>query len=180
MPVLRLPNEPEKLYENRKNDWPGFTSFLAARFAAYIAYHMVGIHDPIRELDLLETHDAFTVSDIQTYEDIGLRPYGKGEDFIKSGDAYYEGLLPTNLSGGLLGTMHAVGATGIFQLVEILWQLKSDWEKFHADEKYWARYGKTKPKDFRNLQINGARRGMAVSHAGTGSHVTCSILEGSC
>ncbi len=177
MPILLLPNETEETYKDRKNEWPGFTSFLAARFAAYQAYNMAGIKDPVEDLDVLETHDAFTVSDIQTWEDIGLRPYGKGYEFIESGDAYYEGRLPNNLSGGLLGTMHAVGATGVFQLVEVLWQLKGDWEKFHADPKYWERFGKTKPEDFRNLQVPDAKRGMAISHAGTGSHVTSIIFE---
>ena len=183
MPVLLLPNETLEMYKDRKNDWPGFTSFLAARFAARQAYHMAGIHNPIRELDLLETHDAFTVSDIQTYEDIGLRPYGRGAEFIESGEAYLESdlpperKLPTNLSGGLLGSMHAVGATGIFQIAEIFWQIRNEWEKFHSDEKYWKKYGKTKPEDFKNLQVPNATRGMAISHAGTGSHVTAIIIH---
>jgi acetyl-CoA C-acetyltransferase len=145
--------------------------------AAYLAYHMAGIQNPPEDLDLLETHDAFTISDLQTYEDIGLRPYGQGKDFIDSGDAYYEGKLPTNLSGGLLGTMHAVGATGIFQIIEVMWQLQQKWAKFHEESAMWERFGKTKPKNFRNLQVTNAKRGATVSHAGTGSHVTVAILE---
>src|SRR3989338_7490087 len=43
MPVLLLPHESPELYTQRTNDWPGFTSFLAARYAAYLAYHMAGI-----------------------------------------------------------------------------------------------------------------------------------------
>ncbi|MHC4716326.1 MAG: thiolase C-terminal domain-containing protein, partial [Planctomycetota bacterium] len=163
MDVLRLPNEPEDLYKDLEHEWPSFSSFLAARMAAYLAYHMAGITDPVEELDLLETHDAFTISDLQTYEDIGLRPYGQGKDFIESGDAYYEGRLPTNLSGGLLGTMHAVGATGIFQIAEVMWQLQGKWARFHEDPKMWERFGKTRPDDLRNLQVPGARRGAAVS-----------------
>ena len=177
MEVLRLPNEPEDLYKDMKHEWPSFSSFLAARMAAYYAYNMAGITDPLEELDVLETHDAFTISDIQTYEDIGLKPYGHGKEFVESGDCYYEGKLPTNLSGGLLGTMHAVGATGIFQIVEVLWQLQGKWAKFHEDPAMWERFGKTKPKDFRNLQVPNAKRGAAVSHAGTGSHVTVAILD---
>lgn len=177
MKILLLPNETEEMYKDRDNEWPGFTSFLAARFAAYQAYNMAGIKDPIEDLDILETHDAFTVSDIQTYEDIGLRPYGKGADFVESGDAFFGGRLPTNLSGGLLGSMHSVGATGIFQLAEIFWQLRDEWDRFHAHPLYWLRFGKSKPKDFRSLQVKNARRGMAISHAGTGSHVTSIILE---
>ncbi|MBI4537249.1 MAG: thiolase domain-containing protein [candidate division NC10 bacterium] len=177
MAVLRLPHEPENLYRDRKWDWPGFSAFLATRMAAYLAYQMAGIGNPLEELDLLETHDAFTISDIQTYEDIGLRPYGRGREFIESGEAYLGGKLPTNLSGGLLGAMHAVGATGIFQIVEVLWQLQDKWAKFHADPKMWERFGKVMPGDIENLQVPNARRGAAISHAGTGSHVTMAILE---
>ncbi len=177
MEILRLPNEPADLYKDMKHEWPSFSSFLAARKAAYLAYHMAGIKDPVEDFDLLETHDAFTISDLQTYEDIGLRPYGQGKDFIESGDAYFEGRLPTNLSGGLLGTMHSVGATGIFQIIEVMWQLQQKWAKFHEDPMMWERFGKTKPKKFRNLQVKNAKRGAAISHAGTGSHVTVAVLE---
>lgn len=181
MPILLLPNETPETYREyftgRRDAWPGFSSFLASRMAAYLAYHMAGIQDPLEDFDLLETHDAFTISDVQTYEDIGLRPYGRGREFIESGDAYYEGRLPTNLSGGLIGTMHAVGATGIFQMVEILWQLQGQYDKFHGDPARWRRYGKEKPADWRSLQVKNAKRGCAISHAGTGSHVTCAILE---
>jgi len=181
MPILLLPNETEDTYKeffsSKRSEWPGFSSFLAARTAAYLAYNMAGIHDPVEDFDLLETHDAFTISDIQTYEDIGLRPYGRGREFIESGDAYFEGRLPTNLSGGLIGTMHAVGATGIFQIVELLWQLQNKWDKFHADPERWSKYGKKKPAEFRSLQVKNAKRACAISHAGTGSHVTCSILQ---
>lgn len=181
MPILLLPHESEETYRDfltgRRDAWPGFSSFLAARMAAYLAYHMAGIRDPLRDFDLLETHDAFTISDVQTYEDIGLRPYGRGREFIESGDAYFEGRLPTNLSGGLIGTMHAVGATGIFQLVELLWQLQGKYDRFHGTPQMWERYGKSRPADWRSLQVKNPQRGCAISHAGTGSHVTCAILE---
>jgi acetyl-CoA C-acetyltransferase len=181
IPILLLPNEDEKTYKDyfggKRHEWPGFSSFLATRMATYLAYHMAGIKDPMEDFDLLETHDAFTISDIQTYEDLGLRPYGRGREFIDSGDAYYEGRLPTNMSGGLIGTMHAVGATGIFQIVEAMWQLQGKWNKFHADPERWTRYGKKKPADFRSLQVPNARRACTVSHAGTGSHVTVAVLE---
>jgi acetyl-CoA C-acetyltransferase len=177
MEIPLLPNETPDTYKNHNWEYPGFSSFLAARMAAYYAFNAAGIHDPVEDFDVLETHDAFTISDLQTYEDIGLRPYGRGREFIESGDAYLEGRLPTNLSGGLLGAMHSVGATGIFQIVETLWQLQGKWAKYHASPAMWKRFGKTKPKTFRNLQVKKPRRGCTVSHAGTGSHVTVSVLE---
>jgi len=173
-----------ELYGDEKVErYPGFTGFLAARMAAYYAYAMTGIHDPCEDLDLVELHDAFTISDIQTYEDIGLRPYGSGPDYIESGDGYLvdprtgkRGRLPSNLSGGLIGCMHAVGATGIMQVAELLWQLQGRWDYFHARDEMWQRYSKAKPADFEDLQVPEAKRGLAISHAGVGSHVTCSIL----
>ena len=147
MDIPLLPNEEPGMYDELLKEsgrWPGFESFLAARFAAYLAYRMAGIHDPLEELDLVELHDAFTISDIQTYGDIGLRPYGQEPDYIESGDAYFEGKCPSNLSGGLLGTMHAVGATGVWQACEVFWQLQDRYDYIHGDQKWWDRAGKTK------------------------------------
>ena len=72
----------------KESRYPGFESFLAARFAAWLVYRMAGIQNPIEDLDLVELHDAFTISDLQTYGDIGLRPYGQEQDYIESGDAF--------------------------------------------------------------------------------------------
>jgi acetyl-CoA C-acetyltransferase len=191
MEIPLLPNETEEGYrwfyeEMEKQDgrWPGFESFGATRFAAYMVYRMAGIHEPVEDLDLVETHDAFTISDLQTYGDVGLTLYGREQDYVTSGESYLvnpktgaQGKCPANLSGGLLGTMHAVGATGIFQCIEVAWQLQGKYEKFHGDPAMWRRYGKDKPDDWMNLQVQDPRRGLAISHAGVGSHVTCAVLE---
>jgi len=180
MNIPLLPNEEPGQYDALLKEnprWPGFESFLAARFAAYLTYRMAGIKDPVEELDLVELHDAFTISDIQTYGDIGLRPYGQEPDFIESGDAYLGGKCPANLSGGLLGTMHAVGATGIWQAAECLWQIQGKYDYFHGHEKWWKRAGKEKPADWKSLQVENAKQALWVSHAGVGSHVTTGILR---
>jgi acetyl-CoA C-acetyltransferase len=187
MDIPLLPNEKPGQYDKLLQEsgrWPGFESFLAARFAAYLAYRMAGINDPLEELDLVELHDAFTISDIQTYGDIGLRPYGQEPDYIESGDAYFTnpdtgqpGKCPSNLSGGLLGTMHAVGATGIWQAAEVLWQLQGKFDYFHGHQKWWDRAEKERPADYENLQVADAKQGLWISHAGVGSHVTCGILR---
>ncbi|MHC5022801.1 MAG: thiolase C-terminal domain-containing protein [Planctomycetota bacterium] len=191
MRILLLPNETEddyrELYEDMKRQdgrWPGFESFGATRFAAYMVYNMAGIENPVEDLDLIETHDAFTISDLQTYGDVGLTLYGREQEYVTSGESYLQnpktgkpGKCPANLSGGLLGTMHAVGATGIFQAGEVLWQLQGKYDKFHGDPDIWNRFGKTRPDDWQSLQVTDPRRGMAISHAGVGSHVVCSVLE---
>ncbi|MFH1723272.1 MAG: hypothetical protein ABII00_01500 [Elusimicrobiota bacterium] len=189
IPLLAHEREEDhrELYERlREADgrWPGFESFGAARFAASMVYRMAGIGVPVEDLDLVETHDAFTISDLQTYGDVGLTRYGAEQEYVTSGECYLKnprtgkpGKCPANLSGGLLGTMHAVGATGIFQAGEILWQLQGKYDKFHGDPKMWSRWGKRKPEDWESLQASDPRRGLAISHAGVGSHVTCAVLE---
>jgi acetyl-CoA C-acetyltransferase len=191
MRIPLLPHETEEDYaelyhqmEAQGGRWPGFESFGATRYAAWFAYRMAGIENPVDDLDLVETHDAFTISDLQTYGDVGLALYGREEEFIRSGDCYLHnphtgqpGRCPANLSGGLLGTMHAVGATGIFQAAEVFWQLQGKYDKFHGDPRLWERYGKQKPADWQSLQVKDPRRGLAISHAGVGSHVTCAVLE---
>ena len=189
MEIPLLPNETEETYRDLDKrfpggeQYPGFTGFLAARIAAHYAYGMAGVKDPTEDMDLVELHDAFTISDIQTYEDIGIRPYGEGRSYVESGDCYHTnpktgkpGKLPANLSGGLLGCLHAVGATGIMQVIEVMLQIWNRHGEVHGDPKRWAEFGKEKPKDWTDLQVEGAKRGLAISHAGVGSHVTCTIL----
>jgi acetyl-CoA C-acetyltransferase len=189
MEVPLLPNEPAGRYDHQEEEfpgasrYPGFSAFLAARMAAYYGYRMAGVVDPITDLDVVELHDAFTISDIQTYEDIGIKPYGHGREYVESGECYLvnpktgqPGKLPANLSGGLIGCMHAVGATGIMQVVEIMLQLLGRHAEIHGDEKLWKAFGKQKPKNWVDVQVPNAKRGMAISHAGVGSQVTCAIL----
>jgi acetyl-CoA C-acetyltransferase len=189
MDIPLLPNETADQYKDLGerfpggDRYPGFTGFLAARMAAWYGYRMCGITDPMEDLDVIELHDAFTISDVQTYEDIGLRPYGEGRDFVESGDCYHTnpktgqpGRLPSNISGGLIGCMHAVGATGIMQVFEIATHLWNRWGEIHGDDKRWKEFDRKKPADWTDLQVKDAKRAMAISHAGVGSHVTATIL----
>ncbi len=189
MEIPLLPNESPDLYKDLGerfpggDRYPGFTGFLAARMATYYAYRMAGITDPNEDLDLVELHDAFTISDIQSYEDIGIRPYGEGRTYVESGDCYHTnphtgkpGKLPANLSGGLIGCMHAVGATGIMQTIEVAQHIWGRWAEMHGNQKKWDDFGRKKPSDWTDLQVKGAKRGLAISHAGVGSHVTATIL----
>ena len=189
MDIPLLPNESADQYKDLgkrfpgSDRYPGFTGFLAARMAAYYAYNMTGIKDPNEDFDVIELHDAFTISDVQSYEDVGIRPYGEGRDYVESGDCYHmnphtgkPGKLPSNLSGGLIGCMHAVGATGIMQTFEIALHIWERWAEIHGDDKIWKKFNREKPSDWTDLQVKDAKRAMAISHAGVGSHVTSTIL----
>ncbi len=190
MEIPLLPNESKDQYTDLEDRfpgaerYPGFTGFLAARMAAYYAYNMCGITDPIEEIDVAELHDAFTISDIQTYEDLGFRPYGEGRDYVESGDCYHTipstgepGRLPSNVSGGLMGCAHAIGASGIMQIFEVATQLWGRWAEIHGDPKLWEMFGRKMPTDWKDLQVKNPRRGLTISHAGLGSNVTCAILS---
>ena len=158
--VLLLPHESEADYKDLR--WPGVHSFRGARAAAKGAYKMAGIENPLEQLDFLEIHDAYTSSEIQTYEDLGLCRYGEGGPFIEAGHPTLDGKLPVNPSGGLLACGHPVGATGLMQAVFAFWQLQETTGKHLGDD---------------TLQIRGARRGAIHSHAGTGTYITVTVME---
>ena len=73
----------------------------------------------IRDIDVAEIHDCFSISEIIEYEALGLCPPGEGGRFAADGQGDVGGELVVNPRGGLLGCGHPLGATGIAQAVEI-------------------------------------------------------------
>jgi hypothetical protein len=71
-----------------------------------------------------ELHDAFTCLEIISLEDVGLAPLGRGVDLTLGGLTQPNGRIPVNASGGLKGRGHPVGASGLAQIVEIVWQIQ--------------------------------------------------------
>src|SRR5438067_2448083 len=65
------------------------------------------------DLDLVETHDCFTIAELIEYEAMGLTPKGEGARAILEGWTEKDGRLPINPSGGLKSKGHPVGATGV-------------------------------------------------------------------
>lgn len=92
--------------------------------ASSIAYERAGLG--ANDLDAVECHDAFTISEILHYEGLGLCPMGEGGRFIESGATTLGGKIPVNLSGGLLSKGHPLGATAVAQLVEGVYQLRGE------------------------------------------------------
>jgi sterol carrier protein 2 len=76
------------------------------------------------DVDVVELHDCFTANELLTYEALGLCKEGEAEDFIWKGDNTYGGKFVTNPSGGLLSKGHPLGATGLAQCTELVWQLR--------------------------------------------------------
>jgi sterol carrier protein 2 len=95
--------------------------------AARDAYEQAGVGPD--DLDVVELHDCFTANEILTYEALGLCKQGEAEKFIWDGDNTYGGKVVTNPSGGLLSKGHPLGATGLAQCTELVWQLRGQAEK---------------------------------------------------
>ncbi len=102
-----------------------------AKEAAAELYEQAGIGPS--DIDVVELHDCFTANELLTYEAIGLCPEGGAEKFIEDGDNTYGGKYVTNPSGGLLSKGHPLGATGLAQCTELVWQLRGQSEKRQVD-----------------------------------------------
>lgn len=95
-----------------------------AKAAADAVYEEAGIGP--EDVQVVELHDCFTANELLTYEALGLTPEGTAEKFIWDGDNTYGGRVVTNPSGGLLSKGHPLGATGLAQCTELVWQLRGD------------------------------------------------------
>ncbi len=80
----------------------------------------------VHDLDLVETHDCFTIAEILEYEAMGLAPEGQGYRVIDEGISHKDGALPINPSGGLKAKGHPVGATGVSMHVMASMQLMDE------------------------------------------------------
>ena len=92
--------------------------------AAKQAYHRAGIGP--QDVDVAELHNCFTIAEIVRSESLGLVPRGEGGRWVAEGKTVIGGEIPINPSGGLLAKGHPVGATGIAQVAEIVWQLRGE------------------------------------------------------
>ena len=98
--------------------------FQATREAARIAYRDAGIGRPLDEIDLVEVHDCFTITELLDIQDLGFCAPGDGAGFVSSGAAEVDGTLAVNPSGGLKSFGHPIGATGVRMIQEITRQLQ--------------------------------------------------------
>jgi acetyl-CoA acetyltransferase len=104
------------------NDMRKLVGYDMTATAAKQVYEAAGIGPD--ELDVVELHDCFTANELITYEALGLTPEGTAERFIVEGENTYGGRVVTNPSGGLLSKGHPLGATGLAQCSELVWQLR--------------------------------------------------------
>ncbi|MEX0801557.1 MAG: thiolase family protein [Dehalococcoidia bacterium] len=92
------------------------------RTAAKQAYEQAGIGP--EDLSQVELHDCFATAELVHYENLGLCGEGEAGRLIDEGETYVGGRIPVNASGGLLSKGHPLGATGVANIVEIVWHLR--------------------------------------------------------
>ena len=126
----------------------------AAEKSAKKAYTQAGAAPDA--VDIFELHDAFTIITALSLEACGFAKRGSGPRLGLIGEISLEGRIPISTAGGLKARGHPVGATGIYQIVEVTLQLRGD-----AGEN----------------QVDPARIGMAQNIGGSGATVITHILE---
>jgi acetyl-CoA C-acetyltransferase len=102
------------------------SAFEGARRAWARALGEAGL--AITDLDLVETHDCFTIAELIEYEAMGLAAPGEGYRVVREGIARKDGALPVNPSGGLKSKGHPIGATGVSQHIMACLQLTGEAE----------------------------------------------------
>ncbi|GGQ11570.1 putative lipid-transfer protein Ltp1 [Streptomyces virginiae] len=78
----------------------------------------------IEDVDVVELHDCFSINELLTYEALGMCEDGAAGKLVESGATTYGGRWVVNPSGGLISKGHPLGATGLAQAAELVWQLR--------------------------------------------------------
>ncbi|GHI08131.1 Nonspecific lipid-transfer protein [Streptomyces cellostaticus] len=95
-----------------------------SREAARQVYERAGLG--IEDVHVVELHDCFSVNELLTYEALGMCPAGESGKLVESGATTYGGRWVVNPSGGLISKGHPLGATGLAQAAELVWQLRGE------------------------------------------------------
>jgi acetyl-CoA acetyltransferase len=103
---------------------PGLSTMNLSRELFVEAYRRAGIGP--EDVGLFLMHEAISAEELVGYEVVGLCGPGDGARLIRDGITALDGLSPCNTHGGLIGCGHPVGATGMAQICEAVWQLRGE------------------------------------------------------
>ena len=137
------------------HDRTNLTCIESTVFAAKRAFSHA--EKTIKDINVAEVHDAYSISEILAIEDLGIVKKGDGGKAMDEGLTELSGELPVNTSGGLKARGHPAGATGVAQIVEIVTQLRGE-----AKER----------------QVKDAKFGLTHNLGGTGGTAVVHIFEG--
>jgi len=106
----------------------GFTNWhydhiIPTTKAAQLAYKEAGIKNPREEISMMEVHDCFSITELVTYEDLGICERGKAIKDVLDGFFDLNGKIPCQPDGGLKCFGHPIGASGLRMLYEMYLQL---------------------------------------------------------
>jgi acetyl-CoA C-acetyltransferase len=113
------------------HDRPDITTIDATVNAARTAYNMAKMEP--KDIQAVEVHDCFSINGLLAIEDLGFVEKGQAGPAIEDGVTERNGRIPVNPSGGLKSRGHPLGATGIAQTAEIVWQLRGEAGKRQID-----------------------------------------------
>jgi acetyl-CoA C-acetyltransferase len=130
------------------------TILKALRISSEKAYKMA--HKTPKDMDVAELHDAFEILEAVQSEDIGFFPKGEGVKAAHEGQTEIGSNIPINPSGGLKARGHPLGATGVAQVVELVWQLRGEAGK---------------------RQVEGAETGITCNFGGFGNNIISILIE---
>ena len=129
--------------------------FLSAAYqSARRAYEMASVS--LEDIDVFELHDAFSIMSALSLEACGFAERGQGVRLGLENEISPTGRLPICTRGGLKARGHPVGATGMYQIVEVVQQLRGECN---------------------GTQVNGAKVGMAQNIGGSGATILTHILK---
>lgn len=77
-----------------------------------------------QDIRVCELHDCFSSNELITLDALGLCEKGKAHEMVRRGDITFGGSCVVNPSGGLISKGHPIGATGVAQCAELVWQLR--------------------------------------------------------
>jgi acetyl-CoA C-acetyltransferase len=109
-----------------------------------------------KDIDVFELHDAFTIMTALSLEACGFAERGKGVQLGLDGEIGIDGRIPVTTRGGLKARGHPVGATGVYQIVEVVQQLRGECAE---------------------TQVPEARIGMAQNIGGSGATIVTHIFK---
>jgi acetyl-CoA C-acetyltransferase len=131
------------------------TDLKAVTLAAQQAFERAKLKPS--DIDVAELHDAFTILEIAESEHVGFFKKGEGGKAALAGKTSLGGQIPINMSGGLKARGHPVGATGVAQIVDIVFQLRHELGK--------------------ERQVKNAKNGLTVNFGGFGNNVLAFVLR---
>lgn len=136
-------------------DRPDLLEIKSVRDAGIAAFTVAGFGP--KWVDVACIHDAFTILEWLEMEELGLATSGEAWQLTRDGVTAVDGKIPINPGGGLKARGHPLGATGLSQIIELVWQLRGDVPE--------------------QRMVDTPQRGLALNVAGFGNNSVCTLLK---